>query len=602
LETKKRGFCHKNQQKRINICLLRSILKEMASKTHRIDMTDAEVEGLLQKAGTALEPEELAKLRQLVETLKWLTGELGKKGASVKRLQRMLFGAKSEKTKDLQKLLAQGAEAAKLLAEHEAKSGESGGEDNASVEAGSQSEGGGTSDAEGESASSDKKKGHGRRGADQYTGGEHEHVPHPTLEHKSPCPKCHKGKLSLQKRPKALVRLMGSAPVHAKVWTYDWLRCNSCGAIFTAPLPKTAGPPEKFDESVTSTIGLLRYGFGMPFNRLERLQESVNIPLPASTQWDLVNRSAHHFEPVFIELIREAATGETFYNDDTTMRILELLKERKKKPHGEKSKGQQRTGTFTTGVISTVGERQIALFLTGQNHAGENLEMVLTKCAPNRGTVIQMSDALSRNEPKNLPEGLAIIHANCMAHGRRKYVEIADSFPDQCLHVLVELEKVYKNEGMCRKEKLTPEERLAYHQQHSSSVMDDLKQWLSDQLDQKLVEPNSAFGEATRYMLKRWDRLTRFLEVAGAPIDNNICERALKRAIRHRKNSLFYKTLHGARVGDIYMSLIHTCELNGINPFTYLTELVRAGGRVAEDPRRWLPWSYQSAAAPVESP
>jgi transposase len=485
--------------------------------------------------------------------------------------------------------LAQGADAAKLLAEREAGSAES---DGVNDEAG------------GESASPDEKKskGHGRRGADQYAGAEREHVPHPTLGHKSPCPKCQKGKLALQKRPKVLVRLVGSAPVQAKVWTYDWLRCNSCGAIFTAPLPQAAGPPEKFDESVTSTIGLLRYGFGMPFNRLAHLQECVSIPLPASTQWDLVNRSAPHLEPVFIEIIREAATGEIFYNDDTTMRILELIEARKNKPPDEKPKGTERTGIFTTGVISTVGDRQIALYLTGQNHAGENLEAVLAECAPGGGTVIQMSDGLSRNEPAHLPEGLAVIHANCMSHGRRKYVEIVDSFPDQCLHVLVALEQVYKNEGKCRREKMTPEERLAYHQENSGPIMDDLEAWLKQQLAEKLIEPNSTFGEATDYMLKRWDKLTRFLTVAGAPIDNNICERALKRAIRHRKNSLFYKTLHGARVGDIYMSLIHTCELNGINPFTYLTQLVRAGERVAEDPRRWLPWNYESATALAESP
>jgi transposase len=419
------------------------------------------------------------------------------------------------------------------------------------------------------------------------------------VKHKSPCPKCHKGKLALQKRPKVLVRLVGSAPVQAKVWTYDWLRCNSCGAIFTAPLPAAAGPPEKFDESVTSTIGVLRYGFGMPFNRLEKLQESVRIPLPASTQWDLVNRSAPHLEAVFIELIREAATGEVFYNDDTTMRILELIEERKKRSPEENGEGQKRTGTFTTGVISTVGERQIALYLTGQNHAGENLEVVLAECSPGRGTVVQMSDGLSWNAPEHLPEGLAIIHANCMAHGRRRYVEIADKFPEQCLHVLVELEKVYKNDRRCRRDKMTPEERLAYHQEHSKPILDGLEKWLRDQLEQKLAEPNSAFGEATGYMLKRWDRLTRFLTVAGAPIDNNVCERALKRAIRHRNNSLFYKTLHGARVGDIYMSLIHTCELNGINPFDYLTRLVREGERIADDPQQWLPWNYESASASV---
>jgi hypothetical protein len=387
--------------------------------------------------------------------------------------------------------------------------------------------------------------------------------------------------------------------VQAKVWTYDWLRCNSCGAIFTAPLPAAAGPPEKFDESVTATIGMLRYGFGMPFNRLETLQELVNVPLPASTQWDLVNSSAPYLEAVFIELIREAAKGDVFYNDDTTIRILELIEARKKKSREKEAKkeGKDRTGTFTTGVISTLETRKIALYLTGQNHAGENLESVLATCNPGRGTVIQMSDGLSRNEPTSLPEGLKLIHANCMAHGRRKYVEIADSFPGQCLHLLAELEKVYKNEDECRQDKMSPEERLAHHQANSGPIVAELKKWLCKQLDEKLVEPNSAFGEATKYMLKRWDRLTRFLTVAGAPIDNNICERALKRAIRHRKNSLFYKTLHGARVGDIYMSLIHTCELNGINPFAYLTQLVREGERIVEDPRRWLPWTFESADA-----
>jgi transposase len=317
----------KIEQHGIDFFAPRAIIQEMASKTHHIDMTDAEVEGLLQKAATALSPDELEKLRQLVETLKWLTMELKKKGASVKRLQRMLFGSKSEKTKDLQNLLEQGVEAAKLLAEHEATT-ESDGDDDSKSNGEGKPERKGEGDDEAvasEKKARDGSKGHGRRGANEYTGGEHEHVPHPTLKHKSPCPKCHKGKLALQKRPKVMVRLTGSAPVQAKVWTYDWLRCNSCGAIFTAPLPAAAGPPEKFDESVTATIGMLRYGFGMPFNRLETLQELVSVPLPASTQWDLVNSSAPYLEAVFIELIREAAKGDVFYNDDTTIRILELI-------------------------------------------------------------------------------------------------------------------------------------------------------------------------------------------------------------------------------------------------------------------------------------
>ena len=123
--------------------------------------------------------------------------------------------------------------------------------------------------------------------------------------------------------------------------------------------------------------------------------------------------------------------------------------------------------------------------------------------------------------------------------------------------------------------------------------MDDLQAWLQRQFDEKLVEPNSALGEAINYLLNRWKPLTLFLRKAGAPLDNNICERALKKAILHRKNSLFYKTRNGAHVGDIYMSLIYTCELNGANALDYLNQLQLNASTVAKHPDRWMPWNYR---------
>jgi hypothetical protein len=123
--------------------------------------------------------------------------------------------------------------------------------------------------------------------------------------------------------------------------------------------------------------------------------------------------------------------------------------------------------------------------------------------------------------------------------------------------------------------------------------MEELHTWLVRQFDQRLVEPNSALGGAIRYLLKHWAKLTLFLRVAGAPLDNNICERALKRAILHRKNALFYKTHRGARVGDVFMSLIHTCELCGANPFEYLTEIDRHAAELSSRPQDWMPWNYR---------
>jgi hypothetical protein len=116
---------------------------------------------------------------------------------------------------------------------------------------------------------------------------------------------------------------------------------------------------------------------------------------------------------------------------------------------------------------------------------------------------------------------------------------------------------------------------------------------LQRQFDEKLVEPNSALGEAISYLLKRWDALTLFLRKAGAPLDNNTCEQALKKAILHRKGSLFYRSRNGARVGDIYMTLIHTCELNGANPLDYLNQLQLHAADVAQHPDQWMPWNYR---------
>jgi transposase len=106
---------------------------------------------------------------------------------------------------------------------------------------------------------------------------------------------------------------------------------------------------------------------------------------------------------------------------------------------------------------------------------------------------------------------------------------------------------------------------------------------------------NSGLGRAITYFLRHWEPLTLFLRKAGTPLDNNITERALKKAIRHRKNSLFFKTLTGARVGDTFMSLIHTCELSDADPFDYLTELLRHRDELKRAPQDWMPWNYRRA-------
>jgi transposase len=431
--------------------------------------------------------------------------------------------------------------------------------------------------------------GHGRNGATAFTGANRVPIAHATLHAGDQCPECRQGKVYRQKEPATLVKFVGRAPLEATVFEMERLRCNACGEVFTADEPRTAGA-DKYDETAVAMIALLKYGTGVPFKRLEKLQEHLGMPLPATTQWDLMAAAAKPMRPALEELIRQAAQGGVMHNDDTGMRILRLTRE----------PGDKRTGTFTSGIVSMVGTWTIALFFTGWKHAGENLAEVLKQRARELPAPIQMSDALSRNSPK--VEGVELLQANCLAHGRRQVVEVADNFPEECRYVLETLRDVYHHDAQAREQAMSPEQRLRFHQERSEPLMKGLHEWMEAQLAEHKTEPNSGLGKAISYLLNHWPKLTLFLRQAGAPIDNNIVERALKKAILNRKNALFYKTLNGAGVGDLFMSLIHTCELNGANPFDYLTQLQRHAAELKRQPSEWMPWNYRDTLARLAMP
>ncbi|MBW8003369.1 MAG: transposase [Planctomycetes bacterium] len=239
------------------------------------------------------------------------------------------------------------------------------------------------------------------------------------------------------------------------------------------------------------------------------------------------------------------------------------------------------------------GNRKIALFHTGRKHAGENMSDVLRKRDADRGPPIQMCDALSRNVSKQF----AVILANCLVHARRNFVDVAEVFPEECRFVLEILKQVYKNDEEAKRQQMSDEQRLELHQSKSGPLMEELKEWLEEQIQGNKVEPNSSMGQAFSYMLNHWKALTLFLRVPGAPLDNNICERALKKVIQHRKNSLFYKTLHGAYIGDLFMSIIYTCNLEDVNAFEYLNALEEHSAELFKHPELWLPWNYHEQLA-----
>ena len=234
------------------------------------------------------------------------------------------------------------------------------------------------------------------------------------------------------------MRIIGQAPLAATVYELERLRCNACGQVFTAEEPEGVGP-EKYDETAAAMIAQLKYGSGMPFYRLEQLEEQLGIPLPAATQWEIVEEAAAVIRPAHEELIRQAAQGEVLHNDDTGMRVLRM----------EREPSDERTGVFTSGIVSTGQGRKIALFFTGRQHAGENLADVLKQRAAELPPPIQMCDALVAKCAEASP-GVEILLANCLAHGRRQFVEVARNFPEECRYVLEMLGVVYGNDAEAR--------------------------------------------------------------------------------------------------------------------------------------------------------
>ncbi len=511
-------------------------------KAKKIEINAEEAEALLDRVKNgALAQGDYEIIKGLLDTLALLNQAVTEKGTSIKRLLQMIFGHKTEKK----------PKSPKIEPVHRPKN---------------------------------KTKGHGKNGAEDYIGAKTVKITNDSLKHCDPCPVCADGKLYRQLIPGVVVRVKGAAPLQATVYEQEKLRCNICEKVFTADLPIEAGS-QKYDETASAMLALLRYGSGLPLNRIAKLQAGMGVPFASSTQWDVIEKMADRIHPAYTELIRQAAQGDVIHNDDTTMKIQDLMAENQ--ANNLKS---FRSGIFTTGILSIINKRKIALFFTGRKHAGENMAQLLAQRQYCLDPPIQMCDALSRNFSGEFQTLLA----NCLTHGRRNFVNVAGDFPDECLYVLETLGSVYHNDALTSEKNMTPKQRLRFHQIKSGPLMEKLHCWLGEQFDDKKVEPNSSLGKAINYMLKQWQELTLFLRVEKAPLDNNICERAIKMAIMHRKNSLFYKTEHGAYIGDLFMSLIHTCALEKVNPFNYLTALHKHSSAVFKNPQLWMPWNCQA--------
>ncbi|VAW56031.1 hypothetical protein MNBD_GAMMA07-493 [hydrothermal vent metagenome] len=403
------------------------------------------------------------------------------------------------------------------------------------------------------------------------------------------CPACQIGTV-YKYEPAQWLRITGHTPYTPELHLSERLRCNACNQFFTAPLPDEVmadgGINQKYGYSARSLMALNKYFAGAPFYRQESLQSILGFSISASTVFDQCEYLANDLQPMFNALLTLGANAQHFHLDDTTHRILDQKAVQKKKRNSDKL--QTRTGLYASGIIATLNGHDIVLFQTNIGHAGEFIDELLQKRQPNEPPPLLMSDALSSNTPTVMP----VLHAGCNSHGRRQFVDVIHQFPDEVEWVLQRYKIIWENESEVKAQAMTAAQRLAYHQEHSLPMMNEIRIWGEQQLNNESVEENGSLGKAIAYFNRHFERLTLFCHIENAKIDNNYMEAMLKLIVRNRKNAYFYKTLAGAAISDVITSCIATAMQAEINVFDYFNTIQRNSLAVKKNPMNWLPWNY----------
>jgi hypothetical protein len=430
-----------------------------------------------------------------------------------------------------------------------------------------------------------KPKGHGRNDANAYKGAEIVNVLHQELKPGDDCPDEYcRGKLYEMSEPGVFIQVIGNPLATATRYNLQKLRCTLCQKIYQASLPEGVNN-KKYDENFVSMLMINKYFISVPFYRQDRLQNYLGIPLPSSTQWDLMYEHKPMLKALYGAFLVDAANGIGISYDDTSVKILSEIQAKKKAEKGEKKKHN----CFTTGIVSAYEDHRTYVFMSDNRTAGKIVvEMIKTYRDEDRDRPILMCDALTANIPQEIADDLYIL-CYCLVHARRQFYELPNGYDDLADEVIRLIGKIYDNESWAKQ--LSAEKRLEYHQKHSKAHMEELKRFLESR--QGEFEPNSVAGQAIEYILDRWTELSQFLRVAHAPIDNNITERALKLVIQTRKSSLFYKTLEGARFASYVQSALYSAAQNDINPCGYMVALLENEAAVIANPKKWLPWVYQ---------
>lgn len=427
-----------------------------------------------------------------------------------------------------------------------------------------------------------KTKGHGRLRADAYKGASVVAIDLSDLKPGDLCPELYcDGRLYEMSDPGLMIQITGSPMAQATHYQLQKLRCAVCEKIWTASLPEGV-ERVKYTDSLIAMLMIHKYFMSVPLYRQQRLQNYLGVPLPASVQWTLMADQELVLEALYHAFEKDAANGKGIAIDDTKARIMEQMVSNK-----QAANPSDKRGCYTTGIVSVHDDHMSYIFVTDNQTAGKSAAPFLRLRDPTLPTPYVMCDALTANIPEDISSDLYIL-CYCLVHARRQFYELPDGYDDLAEQVMGYIGKIYDHEHQTKG--MPGDERLQFHQEHSTCVMEALKAYLIAQ--QKDFEPNGVAGKAIAYMLKRWTELTHFLRYPNIPLDNNLCERALKLVIQVRKSAMFYKTLRSAKIASYIQTALYSAAQNDINPYSYIESILKNKACVIKNPAKWLPWCY----------
>jgi hypothetical protein len=464
-------------------------------------------------------------------------------------------------------------------------------------------------DDEADTRGAEKPKGHGRNGASAYRNAKHFFYVLAAGVIGAVCEACQFGKM-YRYREKIIIRIIGQPLFAAEIHHHEQARCRECGRVVRASGPACVhegigSDYVRYDWSACAMLLVMHYFGGAPFKRMESLHEGWGIPIADANQWVLADRSDDLLLALYRALERHAIQKATSFRiDDTGSMVVATQKQIEAEVAalhrlGESTKNV-RTGINATGSYWETPDGPVILFHTGRHHAGEIVDQLLRHRLVSSPKLVKSTDGASKNFDHEHADKL--IEATCNAHALLKFRDVKDKYPAEYAEAGSIYKQVFDNDDKAAELALNSVDRMLYHRQHSKPLMEELKKKCEARITSKLVEPSSPLWGPLTFVVNQWDRLTRFYEEPGVPLDTNLVEQALIMPVRYLAGSFNYHTADGAVVGDHAMSLVATARANGVEPVAYLTECLRCHEDLAKRPEHYFPWVYRERLKEGESP